>query len=139
MNSTKNCISVVLILCFFSIPMLPVQISFGAEADKLKIGKLTETMMCLCGCGQTIKNCPHVNCGFAIPARKRMATLLAEGKSVTEILEIYLKQYGDEILAAPQKKGFNLIGYIMPFVAIFIAAGAIFMVLRSWAAKGMKA
>lgn len=95
-------------------------------------------MICLCGCGQTVKNCPHENCGFAIPARTRMTALINEGKSKEEIMQIFLDKYGDEIFAAPPKKGFNLVGYIMPFAALLAAAGLLFVIVRSWAAKGMR-
>lgn len=99
---------------------------------------LEEAMTCLCGCGQTIKNCPHQNCGYAIPARKRVDTYLNEGKSKAEILDIFVTQYGEEALATPTKKGFNLLGYIMPFAVLLIAGVVIMIIIRKWTAKGLR-
>ena len=95
-------------------------------------------MMCLCGCGQTVKNCPHENCGFAVPARKQIATLVNEGKTKKEIFDFFVNKYGEEILSAPRKQGFNLIGYIMPFAALLAAAALIMVIIKSWTGRGIK-
>ena len=100
--------------------------------------ELEETMICLCGCGQTIKNCPHQNCGYAIPARARIAAYLDEGKSRSEILDIFVTQYGEEALATPTKKGFNLLGYIMPFVVLILAGALIMVIVKKWTARGLR-
>lgn len=113
--------------------------SFSAIEVRATVqSEVEETLMCLCGCGQTIKNCPHENCGFAVPARRRIASYINEGKNKPEIIDIFLKQYGEEVLAAPKKEGFNLLGYIMPFAALMAAAALIMVLLRNWAAIGIK-
>ena len=100
--------------------------------------EIEEALICLCGCGQTVKNCPHENCGFAIPAREKMVNYIEEGKNKREIMELFVKKYGEEVLATPSKKGFNLLGYIMPFLALIVAAGLIMVVIRQWTSKGIK-
>ena len=99
---------------------------------------LEEAMICLCGCGQTIKSCPHQDCGYAIPAKARIGKYLDEGKNKAEILDIFVTQYGEEALATPTKKGFNLLGYIMPFVVLLVAGVLIMIIVRKWTAKGMR-
>lgn len=99
---------------------------------------LEEAMICLCGCGQTIKDCPHQNCGYAIPARKKIKDHLEEGKTKAEILDIFVTQYGEEALATPPKKGFNLLGYIMPFAVLLLAGVVIMIIIRKWTAKGLR-
>jgi len=103
-------------------------------ADQAKIER---TLMCLCGCNTTIKDCPHVYCNFATPARKQIAALISEGKSEKEITDIFLAKYGEEIFAAPRKKGFNLVGYIMPFLILVVAGALVMLVLRVWSARGV--
>ena len=100
--------------------------------------ELEATMICLCGCGQTIKDCPHQNCGYAIPARKKIKDHIEEGKTKAEIFDIFVAKYGEEALATPTKKGFNLIGYIMPFVALLLAGLLIMIIIRKWIAKGIR-
>ena len=125
------------IILFIILPLL--LLSFVATEAAADIGsEVEETLICLCGCGQTIKNCPHENCGFAIPARERIASLIDSGKNKDEIIAVFLDKYGDEVLAAPRKEGFNLLGYIMPFAALLASAALIVMVVKSWAARGIR-
>ncbi|MDT8317713.1 MAG: cytochrome c-type biogenesis protein CcmH [bacterium] len=99
---------------------------------------IEEAMICLCGCGQTIKSCPHQNCGYAIPARARIDKYLNEGKNKAEILDIFVDQYGEEALATPKKEGFNLLGYIMPFAVLAFAGALIMIIIRKWTNKGLR-
>ncbi|HXG33388.1 MAG TPA: cytochrome c-type biogenesis protein CcmH [Bryobacteraceae bacterium] len=79
-------------------------------------------LACLCGtCKNTVADCPMLECHFAKPARVRIAALLAQGKSDAEIIEIFVKEHGKQVLAVPPAEGFNLLAWTMPFVAI--AAG----------------
>lgn len=100
--------------------------------------EIEEALICLCGCGQTVKNCPHENCGFAVPAREKIMAYIGEGKSREEIMQLFVGKYGEEVLATPSKKGFNLLGYLMPFVALILAAGLIMAVIRQWTSKGSR-
>jgi cytochrome c-type biogenesis protein CcmH len=52
--------------------------------------------------------------------RAQIRTALAEGKNEKEILQAYVAQYGERILAKPTKQGFNLLAWILPFVALVI-------------------
>lgn len=100
--------------------------------------EVEEALICQCGCGIVLKHCPHQNCGFAIPARQYIADLINEGKSKDEILNIFIKQNGQKVLAAPKKEGFNLLGYILPFIALIAAAFFLSRVIKSWTSRGMR-
>ena len=119
----------------------------GLESKVISIPRLAyadvqseveEALICQCGCGIVLKHCPHQNCGFAIPARLHIADLITEGKGKDEIIEIFLKQYGQKALAAPKKEGFNLLGYILPFIALIVAAFFLSRVIKSWTSRGMR-
>lgn len=59
---------------------------------------------------------------IAYEMRAQIRAALAQGKSETEILQTYVAQYGERILAKPTKQGFNLLAWILPFVALTIGA-----------------
>lgn len=101
-------------------------------------GEVEEALICQCGCGIVLKHCPHQNCGFAIPARQYIAELIKEGKKKEEIIDIFVKRYGQKALAAPKKEGFNILGYILPFIALIGAAFFISRVIKSWTSRGMR-
>ena len=44
---------------------------------------------------------------------------IAAGDSKNEIKDRLVAEYGPSILAAPPKKGFNLLAWLLPFVALF--------------------
>lgn len=101
-------------------------------------GEVEEALICQCGCGIVLKHCPHQDCGYAIPARQYIADLVKEGKGKEEIIEIFVKRDGQKALAAPKKEGFNLLGYILPFIALLGAAFFVSRVLKSWTSRGMR-
>ncbi|MBI2950682.1 cytochrome c-type biogenesis protein CcmH, partial [bacterium] len=45
-------------------------------------------------------------------------------------------EYGEVVLAAPTKKGFNLTAWILPFVAILAGAGIVRAVVKRWTRPG---
>ncbi len=126
-----------MVLIILFVALLPQPMITAVSATSLQ-SKAGETLMCLCGCGQSIKNCPHEKCGFAIPAQEEIKKMSEAGQTDDSIIEFFLNKYGEEILAAPQKKGFNLLGYIIPFAALLVAAGVIVAILKSWARRGVK-
>jgi cytochrome c-type biogenesis protein CcmH len=58
--------------------------------------------------------------------RELIRTQLSEGKSNEEVHEYFARQYGDGVLADPPKRGFNLILWLFPLVAV-VAGGALFL------------
>jgi cytochrome c-type biogenesis protein CcmH len=61
--------------------------------------------------------------------------LVAGGYSATQILSAFRAIYGERVLMSPPRVGFNLLGYIMPFVALAGGATAVAVVLRNWRAR----
>mgnify|MGYP003297874911 CR=1 FL=1 len=49
-----------------------------------------------------------------------------------EILAAFKSVYGEKVLMAPVKAGFNLIGYTVPFIALGMGAVLIAALMRRW-------
>lgn len=62
--------------------------------------------------------------------RKEIRQMVAEGKSRDEIMNIYVAKYGERILAAPRPEGFNALAYILPWAALILGAGLLFMLIK---------
>jgi len=77
-------------------------------------------------------NCSHAECG----SREAMTTLITQkidqGQSEEQIIQFFIAQYGEQVLAAPPKRGFNLMAWIMPFAALLFGAGIIYITLKKW-------
>jgi cytochrome c-type biogenesis protein CcmH len=52
------------------------------------------------------------------------------GDSKSEIKDRLVAEYGPQILAAPPKKGFDLLAWLLPFVGLF--GGAILLAVLAW-------
>jgi len=62
--------------------------------------------------------------------------LAAGGYSAQEILDAFVGVYGERVLMAPPAEGFNLFGWVAPFVALGSGAVVIAVLLRSWRRPG---
>jgi cytochrome c-type biogenesis protein CcmH len=71
-----------------------------------------------------------LECHFSSPARKRLLAMVNAGESDSAILDAFVKEYGPRILLSPPAAGFNLIGWIMPFVAILAGLGFVWLVIH---------
>jgi len=98
--------------------------------------RLSRDLMCLCGCNSTIKSCPHTDCGYAIPARKKIMGMVTDGKTYDEVVAAFVSERGEVALASPRKEGFNLVGYAMPFLALVLAGAAVGSLVARWAKQG---
>jgi len=97
---------------------------------------LSDKFMCLCGCGSTIKTCPHEQCGFAIPFKKELVDRIQKGETREQIINYFVGKHGQQILSAPTKRGFNLTAWITPFAVIIIVGLLMKKVMDKWTTKG---
>ena len=97
--------------------------------------EVEEALTCQCGCGLTVHSCNHLQCGFGIPAKQEIARLVSEGKSKPEVLRQFTAKYGEKILSAPTTSGFNLVAWIMPFLAVLVGGVLIGLVIARWSRK----
>jgi len=95
------------------------------------VESVTARIICDCGCSNlTVKNC---TCGKADRVRAEVTARLSSGQTPEQVLQAYVDEYGEQILAAPTAKGFNLVGWIAPFAAILLGGALLAFVLRRWA------
>lgn len=97
--------------------------------------EIEEALTCQCGCGLTVAACNHLECGFAIPARKRIAEGLAAGQNAEQILDGFKKEYGEKVLSSPIPEGFNVLAWIAPYLTIAVAGTLMFLFFRRKAAR----
>ena len=62
--------------------------------------------------------------------KQTIRTLLSEGKTSEQILDIYVAQYGDRILAEPPARGFSRLIHVAPWVFLVASVGLVVVVIR---------
>ncbi len=64
--------------------------------------------------------------------RNLVRELVQQGKTRQEIDAYFVSRYGEFVLLSPPKQGFNLLVWGLPFVAIVVGAGVVYLVARRW-------
>jgi cytochrome c-type biogenesis protein CcmH/NrfF len=95
---------------------------------------IEKQLKCSCGCGLDIYTCrtTDFNCTYSPGLHRQVVALADEGKSAQEIIDAFVAQYGQQVLMAPPKRGFNLAGYFVPSLVVLVAAGFLIVMLRRW-------
>jgi cytochrome c-type biogenesis protein CcmH/NrfF len=102
----------------------------GELGDKLLI--LEQSIRCNCGCGLDVHSCQfQMQCGTSPVWSKRMRESLAAGESVDAIQASFVADFGKTVLMSPPPEGFNLVGYLLPSVAIVLAGMLVGLLVRS--------
>jgi cytochrome c-type biogenesis protein CcmH/NrfF len=103
----------------------------GSQLQSEAVRRVGSKLACLCGtCNNTVATCPMLECHFANPARIRIATLLAAGKSDSDIIDEFVKEYGLQVLAAPPTEGFSLLAWVMPWVGIAFGLAMVWLFVQ---------
>jgi cytochrome c-type biogenesis protein CcmH/NrfF len=64
---------------------------------------------------------------------------LQQGKTSAEVLDYFAQRYGEWILLAPPKRGFNLVIWVLPFVLLPIGAAVVYVGARRWVRRSTTA
>ncbi len=104
-----------------------VSVFLSAEGGKTGVKSVATQMFCPCGCRQILAECV---CETAVKLREDIQKMIDQKMSREEILQEMVRQYGPTVLAAPQKKGFGLVAYILPLAAFLLSGSALFYFLR---------
>ncbi|MEX2157354.1 MAG: cytochrome c-type biogenesis protein CcmH [Gemmatimonadales bacterium] len=111
-------------------PQVPIT---AADTDA-GIQAIEKQLKCSCGCGLDIYTCrtTDFSCTYSPGLHQQVLTMAGQGKSAQEIIDAFVAEYGQQVLMAPPKRGFNLAAYFVPSLAIVVAAVFLVRALRRW-------
>lgn len=101
----------------------------AAERDELE-----HRIRCQCGCTLDVYTCRTTDftCQVSPSMHRDVMSLVSGGYSAQEIIDAFVGVYGERVLMAPRAEGFNLLGWIAPFVALGSGAAVVAVLLRGW-------
>ncbi len=102
------------------------------EALQKTAREIYSLIMCPLCAGQTIAQSSNET---SSQMRDLVLKKLRQGKTKEEILQYFESRYGERIMAKPNKKGFNLILWFLPFVFVALAAIGIYFLIRHWSTR----
>jgi cytochrome c-type biogenesis protein CcmH len=82
--------------------------------------------------GQTVADS---NSGLAHDMRAVIREKLQAGESEQQILDDFVRSYGDSIRAEPPKHGLGLVVWVGPLLAIGVGAAILGLLTKQWARK----
>ncbi len=112
-------------------------ILFGAPlAFPATVGEIAQELTCTCGCNMVVSACEGtMDCGAAADIKNQILEKLSIGQSKEEIIAFFVSRYGEKILSAPTKRGFNLMAWVLPFAAVIFGIGAVYALLKDWTSR----
>jgi cytochrome c-type biogenesis protein CcmH len=117
-------------------PRSPTDSKDNDEAIK----RIEQGLRCTCGCNLDIYTCrtTDFSCTYSPDLHREVVALRDSGKTAQQIVDAFVAKYGEKVLMAPDPKGFNLAGYLVPGVAIAVAGAVLAVVIGRRSANGVK-
>ena len=79
------------------------------------------------------------NAQIAVDMRLKVRDLLDEGLTNAEVRDYFVLRYGQEILAAPERSGFNILAWIIPVLIVTSGIGIALLSIKNMRKSGLKA
>ena len=90
---------------------------------------ITSQLICPCSCGEILSGC---TCETGKSMQGFVSDELKKGKGKDEITAALVSKYGEVILGAPKAQGFNLLVWVLPFVATAVGILIASLILMRW-------
>jgi cytochrome c-type biogenesis protein CcmH len=114
--------------------LLPATSSVAAPAPQTTVQQIEHEVMCpICGTLLELAESPQ-----AKRERAYVAKLAAAGKNREQIKDALVAQYGEGVLALPRASGFDLSAYLVPVLALLVAAAALAFSVVRWRRAGRR-
>lgn len=108
--------------------------------DRPMMTDIKTNLTCGCDCNMTVEACEgSMACKSAEQLTFEASQYVDQGMGKDAILAAFVQKYGEQILAAPTKRGFNLTAWILPFVGLIAGAFGIVIILKKWVKRQKKA
>ena len=110
------------------------QTPVGARDNDSLVKAIEGKLRCTCGCNLDVFTCRTTDftCTTSPAMHRVVLARLDSGMTAPQVLAAFEKQYGEVVLMAPPRRGFNLAAYFMPFVGLLAGFLIVGFVIRGW-------
>jgi cytochrome c-type biogenesis protein CcmH len=115
-------------LLLFVVAMVVVM-PLGASSLEEQVKQIASELRCPVCQGLSVADSPS---GMADQMRDLIRERLKAGESPEAVKAYFVERYGEWILLAPKREGFNLLVWILPFLGLAGGAVGLVVVLRRW-------
>jgi cytochrome c-type biogenesis protein CcmH/NrfF len=119
-------------LALAAVLALAVLAPAAAAEQRASLPEIEKQVMCpVCGTLLQLAESPQ-----ALREKAFISRLIKEGRTEAQIKDALVAEYGNEVLALPPHSGFSLSAYVVPIVALLIAAAALAAGVWRWRRAG---
>jgi cytochrome c-type biogenesis protein CcmH len=110
------------------------QISQAADSVlEARVRAVASELRCPVCQGESIQDSPAA---LAQQMRAVVREQLAAGRTPDEVKAYFVDKYGEWILLRPKARGWNMLVYVLPLVALLIGVALVARATRRWASRG---
>ncbi len=118
---------------FFPFILLLLPLFQLIAADAGAVTEVRKALMCTCpDCTMVLHTC---ECGTADQMTASIRGMLDDGLSADAVIQAYVARYGESVLSAPTKKGFNLLAWVVPFAVLGMGSVFVVRLVKRWTAN----
>ena len=118
-----------IVLAMLALLVAPV---FAQQPTADDINEVARKLSCPTCTGINVADCPTETCA---QWRAKIGEMLVEGQSEQDILDYFAARYGDHVLQVPPKRGFFVLVWILPVVAILAGLAWLAYLMRGWSRR----
>ena len=104
----------------------------GDPAFEQRFRNLSDSLRCPTCQGISVKDS---EAGFSTSMKLKVRELMKSGLSDEEIRAYFVERYGEWILRAPPKQGFNLLLWGLPGIGLVVVLGVVLLRSKRWVRK----
>ena len=115
-------------LLLLLLPLAFLVAQTASEKPSVDVRRVGTRLQCQCGCKDSVATCSMLECGFSKPAKERIARMQAVGMSDEQIIQAFIRDYGQSIYLAPP----SAVGWIVPYVSVGIGLLIIWAFIKKY-------
>ncbi len=117
------------VLVLVAFPGLPAGAQQAAAVNEEAVHEIAAQLRCVVCQSLSVADSPSE---MASQMRGIIRERLAAGERPPEVIQYFVDRYGEWILLAPRRHGFNLLVWIFPLVAVVAGLGVVAILVRRW-------
>jgi len=100
---------------------------------KPSVNEVAKELISPCCYTQTVADHPS---DIAEQIKCEIKMMIDKGMTKQQIIDFYVRQYGEKILASPPKAGFGLTAYLVPLTFLLLTTAFVVLIARRWVIEG---
>ncbi|MEW5939318.1 MAG: cytochrome c-type biogenesis protein [Chloroflexota bacterium] len=122
-------LSFVLLASFFAVAVAQAQGGGPGNPTDDDVNRVAKNLYCPVCPNTPLDVCETQACQ---DWRAQIREQLAQGWTDQQIIDFFVAQYGERVLAEPQRKGFTSLVWLLPVIAVLLGLWIVYEILRGW-------